>query len=384
MKLRAIIATVVFSALALTGVMWVGYRQPLVVEQREALASMDIEQPPEVVEEGPFPKAVVDSFVHEFGTAVVGKEYSHTFIVRNEGEAPLILRKQGSSCQCTIGDVDQKPIPPGGSAEVTLTWKPDHDEPRFQHYARVGSNDPEHETMRFEIQGMVLRSIMKYPMEEWYVGEIREVEPAQFTGYIFSPVFKQFDIKEIKSSHELLSAEVTPLTEEERITNEAESGYKIDVQVKPGVGVGKFNETLQFILDREEVPIVNVRGFRPGPITIKAFRNGSWDGGGMVLDMKTFPANEGRTATLLWYVRGLDDQNLEISDVQTDPEFLKINLKRDSSFESTGSSRYFFTVEVPPGSPPMSRIHNSYATVKLKTNHPQVPEFTFRVSFISL
>ena len=100
--------------------------------------------------------------------------------------------------------------------------------------------------------------------------------------------------------------------------------------------------------------------------------------------MDIFAASEGRTSTIHLYMHGLDGA-LKFSDIEEYPKFLKFSYEPDTSYSGTGkgSKRYLLTFKIPPGSPKGIRKNQTAAKVHLKTNHPEVPEMTFRVRFIS-
>jgi hypothetical protein len=50
---------------------------------------------------GPWPKAVVMGPVFMFGTMRVGDDKSHDFVIKNEGDADLILKTGKTTCKCT-------------------------------------------------------------------------------------------------------------------------------------------------------------------------------------------------------------------------------------------------------------------------------------------
>src|SRR5260221_10575816 len=83
----------------------------------------DFEAPP-IARKGPYPKAVIDGTEVKFGRMEMGEERSHVFTIRNDGEAPLILRKGHSTCQCTVSEIELGELAPGASTHITLKWKP--------------------------------------------------------------------------------------------------------------------------------------------------------------------------------------------------------------------------------------------------------------------
>lgn len=73
---------------------------------------------PEVKPEGPLPVAQYAETDWDFGTIKEGDKVSHTYKVKNTGEAPLIIQDVKPTCGCTAPDWTKTPIPPGGEGFV--------------------------------------------------------------------------------------------------------------------------------------------------------------------------------------------------------------------------------------------------------------------------
>ncbi len=61
---------------------------------------------------------------HDFGNVVVGQDYTFKFIVKNTGKNPLIIEDAKASCGCTVPDKPEKPIQPGMTDEIVVTFSP--------------------------------------------------------------------------------------------------------------------------------------------------------------------------------------------------------------------------------------------------------------------
>jgi hypothetical protein len=68
--------------------------------------------------EGPLPVIEYDKTSHDFGPIKEGDKVSHTYQVKNTGQAPLIIQSASPSCGCTVPAWTKTPIPPGGSGYV--------------------------------------------------------------------------------------------------------------------------------------------------------------------------------------------------------------------------------------------------------------------------
>src|SRR5688572_22921904 len=78
------------------------------------------------------PQAVTDETEFDFGVMDPLTMGSHVFVIRNAGDAPLRLQAGPTSCKCTLSNVAQNEIPPGGSGEVRLEWNSGRKLPHFQ------------------------------------------------------------------------------------------------------------------------------------------------------------------------------------------------------------------------------------------------------------
>lgn len=65
------------------------------------------------------PKAVADTLIHDFGVIPRGDLAAHTFVLRNEGDAPLVIAQVRASCACTVVD-HPNVIAAGESGEIRI------------------------------------------------------------------------------------------------------------------------------------------------------------------------------------------------------------------------------------------------------------------------
>jgi hypothetical protein len=59
---------------------------------------------------------------YDFGKVLQGELVSHTFKFKNVGDAPLIISSIEKTCGCTTPDFSSKPIKPGESGKITVTY----------------------------------------------------------------------------------------------------------------------------------------------------------------------------------------------------------------------------------------------------------------------
>jgi hypothetical protein len=58
------------------------------------------------------------------GELVKGKEVEAKFVLRNDGQQPLLIEHIRTSCGCTIPEWESTPIAPGSTYELLVKWEP--------------------------------------------------------------------------------------------------------------------------------------------------------------------------------------------------------------------------------------------------------------------
>lgn len=87
------------------------------------------------------PKLELDSAAHDFGKVNENAEIAHTFKIKNEGAAELVIKNVSPACGCTASSFT-KQLAPGQEGEITLTVKTAGMMGKTERYADVISNDP--------------------------------------------------------------------------------------------------------------------------------------------------------------------------------------------------------------------------------------------------
>jgi hypothetical protein len=103
---------------------------------------------------GAEPRAVLTETVHDFGKMFEDKTLTYTFLLKNEGNAPLRVEDVDPDCACTVADYDRV-IPPGGQGRITLGIKPYSVMRDFLKLAKVKFNDPVRPELELTLKGYV-------------------------------------------------------------------------------------------------------------------------------------------------------------------------------------------------------------------------------------
>lgn len=77
----------------------------------------------EAQKEQAVPKATILKEVHDFGKVAESSEsISYDFVIRNVGNAPLLIQSVQTTCGCTTPNYTKNPILPGKDGIITITY----------------------------------------------------------------------------------------------------------------------------------------------------------------------------------------------------------------------------------------------------------------------
>ena len=98
------------------------------------------------------PKAQVPETTFDFGKIFEDRELTHTFVIKNIGDALLEIKNIDSDCACTAADSDRR-IPPGGQGLIKLTIAPYSVMRKFAKKTKVFFNDPDQREVVLTMKG---------------------------------------------------------------------------------------------------------------------------------------------------------------------------------------------------------------------------------------
>jgi len=417
MNLRSILTTILVLLVALVGTVWLGRGngdlEPVNITQPTKPTPED--ERPQIAPKGPYPKAVVEEPLYKFGKMAVGQTLSHKFILKNEGEVPLEVKKGDTTCKCTLSAMKANTVAPGKSIEIELTWTPKSLQENFGQTATIFTNDPKNQELKLQIEGTANKLISFTGDTEggphWSLPIMSSRAPVSYTGKIHTNFLDEFKLLKIESDKPGLTTTFKPLTPEELKELDAKAGYSIEITADPRkFPLGGFTERLMVKTDIPDLQVphseaghkheegdghkhehqsenrnfvIQVSGNHTGPIRIVPTFGVFWNSETMLLNLGEFSAKEGKEVTLSMFVEGTQ-QPLKIMDQKIEPDYLKFEIQKDDNFESKTKQRYEIKFIVPAGSPSVSFGQGNQAKVKLQTNHPNAKEIEFRVQFVAL
>jgi len=352
---------------------------PAVAENDECL-------PPLPPAGGPQPQAVVDQEHHDFGETASGVGGEHVFTITNKGGYTLVLNKGTTSCpKCTLADISPNEIPPGGTAKVSVTWKPDSEDSMYRQTATICTNDPKRRKIELSISGTVTQPILVNPQSVVFnnqtAGELASAEVVLQS--------KQDEPLEVLS-HSLLNEETDeyyavtyePIPKDQ-LEGGVKSGWKVVIALKPGLPLGPINQTIKLETNSKAMPTIEI--LVAGKITTDISIIGKgWDPKYDLLMMGTVNHRQGEERTLAILVRGPHRNETEIKVESVDPQFMEAKIGEKTLLRNGDIVQFPLTIKIPKGHPGVNRLGNiesPSAKVNLATTHPQAPTMQIKIRF---
>jgi hypothetical protein len=325
---------------------------------------------------GPQPKVEVEEpLVHDFGVMAQQDKGVHSWKVKNVGEGELEMWMDSSTCSCTIAklkseDGKTKPkvvVKPGDSTTIDLEWETRNNQNDYVKGATIATNDPSRPLFKLDVKGKVFPPIVIYPPEMIRFEAISNEEPNGQSVGVFSYDRPSTKVTKLTTSRpELIVAKQVAFTDKDRQHLKIKSGgCRVDVEVKPGMPVGSFQEELVIETDHPLQPVVKVSiAIRTtGPISIVP----------MGLRLTDVTSKKGITRDLAILVRGGRPTKFE---VVRKPDKLEVSI--EPSATETQKGRYLLRISVPPGTAP-GHVEDS---IIIKTDHPHASEIKIPVNIL--
>ncbi len=334
---------------------------------------------PVVKATGPSPKVdIAQELTYDFGIMSQEDKRSHTWVVKNAGAGELELWLEGKpTCSCTVAELDTSKdeqagpkkivhVKPGDTTKINLVWDTKLRENHYSQSATIGTNDPAKPSFTIAVHGLVHPPVMVVPPQMITLAQVSNEDPTLTRIGVFSLDRPATKVTKVTTSRpSLITARAVPFGDEEKKVFKTASGYRIEVEIKPGMPLGRFQDELVIATDHPKRPEtkVTITGNVTGPISVVPER----------LRMPNVVGQQGATRELTLLVRGAETTKFEVAHK---PDKVEVAITPSNTGETKG--RYLVTVKVPPGTAP-GWVDDE---IILKTDHPKASELKIPVSII--
>ena len=328
---------------------------------------------------------VVDGATYNFGSTEVGQQFEHVFEIKNVGTADLTIEKGQPSCStCTSFEVDNLRVKPNQSAKATVKWHIKSENPDFQQFAPIKTNDPDQAEVKLYVKGKVVKRILLSPIEKWNLGDVVDGKPKEFIATITSATVEKFDLESVTNSNPKLKVIATPMTAEKLAELKVKSGFELKAVLDSDIPVGEFRDpvTVKVLAPEPIKLVVDAVARRSGPLQI--FGPG-WHEEQMQLSLSAFDPKEPLVSRLFLYTRGVAGE-LKLEKVTCPDDRFTFELKPDSRFKGQAGNhrRYELFVKVAPSN--RAAVYTALLPLKVEfeTNQEQVKQFKLKITCSAL
>lgn len=264
------------------------------------------------------PVAVTNETVFNFGMVDPHSTISHPFVIHNEGELPLRLSVQETSCKCTVGKLGTKLLLPGEQTDITMTWNTGYQADTYEQTATIATNDPLRESIELTVKGVV-RAECIVP-DEIVFGTSDPGKPAETTFEVYSQLWDDFEVGEIDSDLKGFQWSAEPIAPEDvaLVDADAKSAWRVRV-TSSGNQRGKFSGDMKLTIKPNSgteavMREMSASGKVRAPVSFYSPDIHKTEG----LDIGTLVAGKEYLFHLIVRSRGQRQRDLDVLDVKPD------------------------------------------------------------------
>jgi hypothetical protein len=343
---------------------------------------------------GSGPRAEVPETRFEFGTVGVGSSGSHEFTVRNTGAGPLALSRGATSCSCTVSDFEaseggepeaRKVVAPGGATRIRVQWRGKGAGGPFHQQATILTDDPRLPEIVFVVEGTVVPTWKAVP-DTVVFSRISASAGSQATVDVFTfgkqpPQITTTAIEDAQAAQFLsLASGSLP---DAAIAGEsgATGGFRLVVDVKPGVPLGPLRATARvvFTMPDEVIAEIPIEGTVGGDLVMAG---PGWDSSRQALLLGTVSRSQGLRTRVFLTAKGPHRDRVRPVVKEVVPDSLKVTVGVASPIGAGGAIRIPIDIEIPSGSRVVNHLCSQVGPagrIVLDTGHPESPELTIPV-----
>jgi hypothetical protein len=328
--------------------------------------------------------SVINGERHDFGSMERNAHGTHKYVIKNIGDAPLTLQTGSPSCSVCIKvfEVEKETLQPGERTHVKIEWDVKTGDAEFEQSGPLETNDPKRATVHLSVHGNIIETV-RVDRPDLHFHDLSASEPASGSVIIYAYRDPNLEVEEYNTSNptlnKYLNVTFTPLSPLELSHDpRAKGGLKMNVEIKPGLPLGDFNEPIHISVNQSE-----------DPLTVRVIGNVASDvlliGAGVsreksLVNLGTVASGEGKKQTIYLLVKGPHRNETKVAVKCDEPESQFRATLGEELHDTAKTIRYPIVLEIPPGATPVSRL--DAAKVHITTTHPDVKEMTIKVRYV--
>lgn len=293
-------------------------------------------------------RLVVDTPTYDFGTVEQGELVQHRFVLANDGGEDLHIKAINAPCGCTAAVASTLTLPPGGTADLNVTFDTTRFVGRKTKTVSVDTVDADGPAVELTLSGKVRPQVVVDP-PVLYLGRIRPGTEAIGGVRILSTSGTPVRVLDAQADNPVLHVAV------ESLSSAGPAGQQVVVRLAPEARRGRFSDTLR------------VSTSHPGASRLEVPIFGSVEGDLMVSPPHvTFKAPPvGRLATRDLHIENTGSRPIWISGVRV------AELAMDYAVRTVRAG-YEYQIQLRLRHVPVSS--SAHGSLVIYTTHPEEPE----------
>lgn len=194
------------------------------------------------------PRIYCEQPLFDFGTADSSTTIEHTFVIQNIGDTTLEITQVRPACGCTLANISEKMIPPGGRSEITARLSLAGRNGPQSKPITILSNDPQNPEYRVTMAGTVSSAIMVSP-DRLMFGQVGQGQAVELVTDITAAT-ERFTVTGVESS----IPELVVTTETMMETRH----YRIKATLTGPATPGPLSAALQVKTDNAGRPVITI------------------------------------------------------------------------------------------------------------------------------
>jgi hypothetical protein len=332
-------------------------------------------------------KVSIDEEEFDFGAVENDSVVSHVFRFNNVGKAPLKLTPGPTTCaKCTIAEIPQELVPPGGSVGVTVQYSAGASTPMFRQSATIFTTDPERPKVELSVFGSIT-AILGIDPPQLVFSKLSVHESRTLDARLLNHITDKLNIVSHAwsdpSTAQFLSVDFKPVDAETLEKYQAKSGQVVAVTIKPGLPLGTLHQklTINTDLPNKHTAELEILATISSDISLVG---GGWNEDQGYLHIGPIQSKDGVTRKILLLVRGPNRNDVEIKLGEVFPRFLEVTVGDKATINNGLIVQYPVTIVIPPGSPSANHLSakvGKLGEIILETTHPEAKQIKVPIRF---
>ena len=208
------------------------------------------------------PKATVAEPIKDVATVPKGQKIIHDFVIKNEGDADLMITNVQPACGCTVAEFD-KLIKPGATGKVHAVVDTSTFSGPITKGVTVFTNDPDHPQIDLTIHAKIEPYISVKPGYARYITVQGEPQEGNIAQTLWAPDGTSWDITSADSPFPYLTVTYHEAKPEERLPDVKGKQWKVEMKLSNSAKVGPLADyvTVHTNHPKQQIVQIPISGF---------------------------------------------------------------------------------------------------------------------------